>query len=355
MNHRVSIYGAQLLAETIYTAMKSTYKTEVSYFIVTERKGNPEQLDGIEVLTLSEYLEKNIREQILIAVPEEHHRTITDELENYGITDYVCLTSQLRNQILRKYYNRIDGFTTLDGVSNLTISDHPDLEKLFKIYMVRSSRDRLQENKYALSEQIEQIQAGAVLDNGSLGILRDDTGDNISAKNRDYCELTALYWIWKNSAYEYAGLCHYRRVFELSGSEIQRIIQSKVDVILPYPTIHFPDISAQYIRYLSKNEWELMRKAILMKSPELQASWQSIWKGRFFYNYNMLIARQEVLHSYCEWVFDILDIVEQLCREEGIIPSKRYAGYMGEIFATIYFLHYKKDYKIINAGVDILI
>lgn len=27
--------------------------------------------------------------------------------------------------------------------------------------------------------------------------LGDDTGDNISIKNRNYCEATILYWMWK--------------------------------------------------------------------------------------------------------------------------------------------------------------
>ena len=41
------------------------------------------------------------------------------------------------------------------------------------------------------------IQTGASLSDTVLSPVRDNIGDNISAQNRTFCELTALYWIWK--------------------------------------------------------------------------------------------------------------------------------------------------------------
>ncbi|MCS4465828.1 DUF4422 domain-containing protein [Clostridium botulinum] len=40
-----------------------------------------------------------------------------------------------------------------------------------------------------------------------LGYIGDNTGDNISLRNSNYCELTGLYWAWKNLKCDYIGLC----------------------------------------------------------------------------------------------------------------------------------------------------
>ena len=77
-----------------------------------------------------------------------------------------------------------------------------------------------------------------------IGFIGDETGENISEKNPYYCELTALYWAWKNLNADYIGLAHYRRHFSyrkkskktfenvLTYSEASSLLEN-VDVIVP--------------------------------------------------------------------------------------------------------------------------
>ena len=58
-------------------------------------------------------------------------------------------------------------------------------------------------------------------------MIGDDTGENISHLNREYCEFTGIYWTWKN--YEklgnpdYIGFMHYRRLFAFETTKDEKI------------------------------------------------------------------------------------------------------------------------------------
>ena len=57
------------------------------------------------------------------------------------------------------------------------------------------------------------IQGGRAIHPPIDGIMGDNSGDNISDKNKEYCELTVQYYVWKNIDADAYGFCHYRRFF----------------------------------------------------------------------------------------------------------------------------------------------
>ena len=68
------------------------------------------------------------------------------------------------------------------------------------------------ESDYIKTECLIPIQVGRAIAPYKLDYcIGDDTGDNISHKNKNWCELTAMYWQWKNVDADYYGLFHYRR------------------------------------------------------------------------------------------------------------------------------------------------
>ena len=65
-------------------------------------------------------------------------------------------------------------------------------------------------------------------DKEDIGFIRDDKGFNISELNNKYCELTALYYAWKNLNYDYLGLVQYRRYLTINKTnDINKVLNKK--------------------------------------------------------------------------------------------------------------------------------
>ncbi|MBE7082228.1 MAG: DUF4422 domain-containing protein [Clostridiales bacterium] len=69
------------------------------------------------------------------------------------------------------------------------------------------------------------IQVGAAINNTKINsFLHDnDSLDNISHKNKSYCEMIAIYYAWKNMSADYFGLFHYRRYLSFSENLYKKI------------------------------------------------------------------------------------------------------------------------------------
>ena len=150
-----------------------------------------------------------------------------------------------------------------------------------------------------------------------IGFIGDDTGDNISEKNPRFCELTGLYWAWKNLDAEYIGLAHYRRHFSmfpskdkflsvLSKPEAEAILQH-VGVILPRQQKYYIENLYNHYAHTHKEEHLLALKDVLeQKAPEYLEEFEALKKRTSAHMFNMFIMKRDVLEGYLSWMFDIL-------------------------------------------------
>lgn len=192
----------------------------------------------------------------------------------------------------------------------------------------------------------------------SLGYLADNTGDNISRKNANYCELTGLYWIWKNTDDSYKGLVHYRRYFSnrlsrnkiLSVSDIEQSLK-KYDVILPFRCTLNKTLTEDYCEISGfKKDLIRVQEIIERKYPEYLSAYKKIMNGNQIHFFNMMIAKKDVFNNYCKWLFDILFELEKEVDLTGYNAyQKRIYGFLSERLLNVYFEY--NDYRVMECGV----
>lgn len=172
-----------------------------------------------------------------------------------------------------------------------------------------------------------------------LGKYQDNTLENISCRNSIYSELTALYWLWKNSKDDFVGLCHYRRFFEISSNEINHHIADK-KVIVPKIAYLGRSIKNQYAHNHNRHIWDTAINVLEEKYPEYYISSKSVFAYNSMYPFNMIICGKEFLDAYSTWLFKILFEVEKIVRQQELDNyQQRYAGFLAERLLTLFLMH----------------
>jgi hypothetical protein len=169
----------------------------------------------------------------------------------------------------------------------------------------------------AVPTEYEVVQAGAS-GKARFAALADDTGINISDKNGSYCEVTVLYWIWKNIHTDSLGLVHYRRFFSpsiwtkdiskvFSPSQLGRML-SQYDILLPKKEKNFKSNWDNFAEFHNIHDMEVVRGYIASESPDYLLAFDEVmYRQTSLYRYNMFVAGWDVFDAYMSWLMPILD------------------------------------------------
>lgn len=176
--------------------------------------------------------------------------------------------------------------------------------------------------------------------------INDSEGENISSKNPYYCELTALYWIWKNSKESVVGLEHYRRHFItnvsvfgfklLSENKINKYLK-KYDVIIPYyiknnKTVVEAYYEGEKIKNHVSSDIDCIEEIVREFYPNEYKDFYTYFHSKSLKApYNMFICKKEIIDKYCEWLFELFAIAEKRIDYVNRIGNqKRVFGYLSE-------------------------
>ena len=214
------------------------------------------------------------------------------------------------------------------------------------------------------------IQVGKAVSNLDLGIQGDDEGDNISMKNGSYCELTGMYWAWKNlKDVDVIGLCHYRRYFDFHQqcrngfphTSFPLSSFSKLDLSVPEsvidkvcqgaiyaasPEINRYSLEIRYcVDHYSDDFRRLRRVVNETQSKEVkEAFFKYMCQSNKFHHYNMFLMRWDDFDSLCSWLFPLLEHFEDRTDITNYSTNqKRIYGYVSEFIFNLWLGLHKSN------------
>lgn len=193
------------------------------------------------------------------------------------------------------------------------------------------------------------------------GMIGDDTGENISAMNPEYCELTAHYWAWKNFADSRpVGLMHYRRLFDFAGrlngqGHAERFVRhfdqqawhadvearfagaTEPMLILPRPVRLSLPLGLHYRTFHHGDDLATLRAVVAEYYPGFLPDLDRALRGRLFLMGNMFVMSRPVLDHYSALLFDVLARTRARRGErQDSGYQRRWLGFLAERVMTAY-------------------
>lgn len=223
------------------------------------------------------------------------------------------------------------------------------------------------------SPSVAPIHVGRALTKTPLAdMIGDDTGDHISAQNPAYCELTALYWAWKNDHNAtHLGLMHYRRVLDMDNMHPERVetflnrfdisdwsarlegwldAHPQIDLVIPRAHEMGRTMAENYRAAHHPQDWDLTRQIIAEHFPEDLPLFDETGAQYRVRLGNMFLMRRDLFERYCTWLFDILTRLEKQSADRSRYSTQqaRYLGYVAERLLTIWVEKIRREDPALN-------
>lgn len=184
-----------------------------------------------------------------------------------------------------------------------------------------------------------------------LGFQGDNTGDNISTKNTSFCELTGIYWAWKNLKADYVGLVHYRRHFSRGFSfsdegkwksiftkQDYEALLAKADLILPGKRHYVLETNRSHYDHAHRViELQECERVISELMPDALPAFTKVMNSRSCHMFNMFVMKRELFDDYCNFMFSVLFELEKRIDLTGYDSySIRIFGFISELLMDVW-------------------
>lgn len=199
----------------------------------------------------------------------------------------------------------------------------------------------------------------------SIGYTPDNTGDNISSKNPHFCELTGLYWAWKNLDADYLGLVHYRRYFTrkevhnieakkdqiLTEKEWQQLL-SKHSVVVPDKRKYYIETNRSHYNHAHHREGlDVTEQIIKEQCPEYLPAFEKVMNRTWAHMFNMFVMRRDYFQDYMEWLFSVLfELEKRIDITDWDAYNSRVYGFVAERLLDVWLEHNGIDYMEQNVS-----